>query len=528
MPPCAVGGPRCSFRSLWRGAPWWRPRRTSLRASPGSRLGGPRLHGRLSGSGTVSPATTSGCGRRGWRSTALDPAEPARDAATGSCHRQAARGVDAAAGAAAARRRHRARVADRLKSARQRMGRRAQAGAAAGGDAPEPDAVQQRGARPLRPRPGCPAAAARRRDRRRQLRQPRGRAVDLHRASRTLPLGGSPGDAAGHRPAAGGAERRALRDPDPRDPGRSAERGSAVRLARRPGRAARVPDQRRLSDQGQAAAAVPGLPDRHGVAAAARRAAGRQAGEALRRRRIGQGTAGGAQLRGRRRAGLRRRSRVGDLHADRRRRRSGSAAAGYGRSPRRRGGVRSRAVGTRGPAASAAARPHHHQRQRLHGLRQRRRGPDRRAVRAQGRRGRGRRRVRLPSASGVRRAGVRAPDPVARGAAGVSAPGDGRRSRHAAGVLRQRPPRGRQLRGGRAAGARACARRSGLPAARAPRYGRRAGPVRARLAPVVLSVEQHSRRAPAGPGREGHADRPGGARARGAADGGGRAQPARW
>ena len=81
----------------------------------------------------------------------------------------------------------------------------------------------------------------------------------------------------------------------------------------------------------------------------------------------------------------------------------------------------------------------------------------------------------------------------------------------AARVLRERPARRRQLRRRHSVRARADAGRSGLPAARPPgsagaiRGAAAGGPPperpRARLAPVVLPVEQHSRRAPARPGR---------------------------
>ena len=98
----------------------------------------------------------------------------------------------------------------------------------------ESHGVHQRRARPVRARPRREAAAARRRDRRRQLRQPRRCAVDFDGAPRAISVGRSPGHVAlatGLPPDE--SARRDLRDPAPRDPGRSTERGSAVRIARR-------------------------------------------------------------------------------------------------------------------------------------------------------------------------------------------------------------------------------------------------------------------------------------------------------
>ena len=111
-----------------------------------------------------------------------------------------------------------------------------------------------------------------------------------------------------------------LRDSAARRPGRSAERRPAVRIARRHRGPLQVSGRRRVPDQGPAAPAVSGLPDGHGLAAAARRAPRRQAAEAIHRRRRRARTSGRGELRRRRRAGLCRRSRVGNLHAGRRRR----------------------------------------------------------------------------------------------------------------------------------------------------------------------------------------------------------------
>ena len=125
---------------------------------------------------------------------------------------------------------------------------------------------------------------------------------------------------------------RDLRDSAARRAGRSAERGSAVRIARRHRDSLRLPGRRRVPDQGPAAPAVSGLPHGHGLAAAARRPPRRQAAEAVHRRRHGPRHPGRGQLRRRRRTGLCRRSRVGDVHAADRRRRPRGPRAGVGRA----------------------------------------------------------------------------------------------------------------------------------------------------------------------------------------------------
>ena len=163
------------------------------------------------------------------------------------------------------------------------------------GASPESHAVQQRDPRSVRARSAGlrrEVAAARRRDRRRQLRQFRRRPHHFDRASRALSVGRAAGDAAARRVC----RRRSpalddLRDSAARRPGRSAGRRSAVRIARRHRGALPVPGRRRVLDQGPAAAPVSGLPDGHGLAATARRAARRQAAEAIHRRRQGAGDA---------------------------------------------------------------------------------------------------------------------------------------------------------------------------------------------------------------------------------------------
>ena len=109
--------------------------------------------------------------------------------------------------------------------------------------------------RSVRARPRREVAAAGRRHRRRQLRQLRRRAFDLDRAPRTLSVGRPPGDAAGDRPSACGAEPADVRDSAARRAGRSAERRSAVRIARRHRRPLPLPGRRRVPDQESGCAA---------------------------------------------------------------------------------------------------------------------------------------------------------------------------------------------------------------------------------------------------------------------------------
>ena len=225
-------------------------------------------------------------------------------------------------------------------------------------------------------------AAARRRDRRRQLRQLRRRPLDLDRAPRTLPVGRAPGDAARDGPASGElrARRRSrFRCTWCRTTGRAKTCRSARAAASR--FATHFPVDGEYLDQGSSAAAVSGLHHGHGLAAAARRPPRWQAAEALHRRRR------------RARAGPPRpatpatASRALPAHPEwekymqiDRRRRARGPRAGRGGPARRRRVVRAGAVGAGRPAATAAARPGPDERSGLHGLRERRLGPDRRPV----------------------------------------------------------------------------------------------------------------------------------------------------
>ena len=76
-----------------------------------------------------------------------------------------------------------------------------------------------------------------------------------------------------------------FRDPAARAAGRPAERRSAVRISRRHRDSLRFSGRRRVPDQGSSATAVSGLPQGHGLAAAARRPPGWQAAEAVHGRR---------------------------------------------------------------------------------------------------------------------------------------------------------------------------------------------------------------------------------------------------
>ena len=110
-------------------------------------------------------------------------------------------------------------------------------------------------------------------------------AYDLDGAPGAIPVGGPPGDAARDRSAARQPGARDVRDSAAHRAGRSAERRSAVRLSRRHRRSPQLSRRRRVPHQGPSAAAVPGLHHGHGLAAAARRSARRQAAEAVHRRR---------------------------------------------------------------------------------------------------------------------------------------------------------------------------------------------------------------------------------------------------
>ena len=293
---------------------------------------------------------------------------------------------------------------------------------------PQSHRIQQRRPRPVRARPRRQAAAARRRDGRRQLRQLRRRAVDLDGAPGAISVGGSSGHAARDRPSARQPGVATFEIPHARDAGRSAERGSAVRIARRHRHSPQLSRRRRVPHQGPAAAPVSGLPQGHGMAAAARRPSRWQAAEAVHRRRRRQGPASGAQLRRRRRAGLCRRSRVGKVHAGRRRRGPGGPRPGRGGPARRRRVVRQGDVGAGRPAAAAAARQGHHERQgrtwtTRTSARSRSAVRTRRSVRAKDTPSRRAIFVCQPQRSRGR-ASLRHHDPVADGPARLSAAGD--------------------------------------------------------------------------------------------------------
>ena len=179
--------------------------------------------------------------------------------------------------------------------------------------------IQQRGSRPVRARSAQlrrEVAAARRRDRRRQLRQLR------RRRCRSRPRiwsatcrwrARSRGWRSACRRRARASRRSRFRCTSMQDDRQSED----LPLGSRGGMAIRhdFPGRRRVSDQGPSAAAISGLPQGHGLAAAARRAPRRQAAEALHGRRQRDRAARGGQLRGRRRARLRGRRFVGEVHA---------------------------------------------------------------------------------------------------------------------------------------------------------------------------------------------------------------------
>ena len=305
----------------------------------------------------------------------------------GAGHREIARRLDAAAGQATARSSH---VSHRGRLARARdrprLDRASEPGAGPRRSPSQSHRIQQCGARSARPRSphrGCPIAAARRRHRRRQLRQLRRRPHHFNRASRALPVGRAPADAACDRPSAIASGDRDIRDSAARHAGRSPERRPAARLARRHRRALRLSDRRGVPDQSPFAAAVSGLHHGHGLAAAARCAARWAPAQTVYCRRRGEGQAGGVQLRRQRRTRFCRRSRMGRVHAGGRRRASRDSHARRARAARRRRRLRARAVGTRRAAAAASARQGADRRRAVHGLRERRLGPDRRAVREQ-------------------------------------------------------------------------------------------------------------------------------------------------
>ncbi len=158
-----------------------------------------------------------------------------------------------------------------------------QSGPAAAASA-EPHRIRQRHPRSARARHRRPRAAAGRRHRRARVRQRRRGADRLAGADGALsvrraenrPAGARLPDRAGRRAVSGAADAGA---------GRSAQRRSAVRVARRRGRAPLLPRRRRLHDQDQAEGESLRLHPRPRPAAAARRAARRRARQAVHGRR---------------------------------------------------------------------------------------------------------------------------------------------------------------------------------------------------------------------------------------------------
>ena len=140
--------------------------------------------------------------------------------------------------------------------------------------------------------------AARRRHRRARLRQRRRGADRLAGADGTVPV-----CRAQDRPARSRVPDRSRRGvvsaAEDAHPGRSAQRGSAVRIARRRRGAPLLPRGRRVQDQGQAEVEPLRLHPRPGTAAGSRRAARWRAREALHRRRPIGSESAAAQLLGR-------------------------------------------------------------------------------------------------------------------------------------------------------------------------------------------------------------------------------------
>ena len=159
-------------------------------------------------------------------------------------------------------------VAEWLESEpRQRLGRRTLPGPDQRHPPHQPHGVPQRHSRPAGARRRRRIAPAGRRDRRRQLRQLRGRPRAVDRAHRALSLGRAAGDPAGHRTAAAESRRRHVRDLDPHRAGHAAGRRPAAGVARRGRHPVPVSGRRRVPRQGAAAAPISGLPDGDGLAA---------------------------------------------------------------------------------------------------------------------------------------------------------------------------------------------------------------------------------------------------------------------
>ena len=192
----------------------------------------------------------------------------------------------------------------------------------------EPHGIRQRDPRPARGGRGREGAAPAGRIRR-GLRQRRGQPGDVAGARRTLPHRGARGQP--HRGRRRDFRRRAgvgpYRVPRLLEQDVRIDAATAVRVARRAGRAPRLPPRRRVHLQGPAAPAGLRLHRRDGPRAGARPAHRRRPGEALHGGRRGNWDAGAADLERR----DRRRDAVRTLHARRRR-----GARGEGDGQRRR------------------------------------------------------------------------------------------------------------------------------------------------------------------------------------------------
>ena len=293
---------------------------------------------------------------------------------------QAAHRRDAAPGAAPARPRRRAGPGG-VSRDRARPGRRPRPRGGPHRDVPppEPGRVPQRGARPARGRGRRLGPAAGRRRRRARLRQHGGGAVGLARPPGTLPVGGAQDHPARRRAGPAGAERRDPPHPPAALPGRPAQRGPPVRLARGRRGAPPLPRRRRVLRPAAPAAHLHRLHPRPRHAPAPRRAGRRPARDPV------HGRGRRARPRHRRPGQLRREhpalraSRLGDLRARGRRGPRGALPRRGGRAGGRRL-VRAQALGDRGrPPAPPDRLPPRHQRA-LAGERGRRQRGDRRAV----------------------------------------------------------------------------------------------------------------------------------------------------
>ena len=390
---------------------------------------------------------------------------------------------------------------------------------------PEPGRVRQRGPRPAGGRDRRPGAAAGRR-RELRVRQHRRRPHDVATAARALPLRRPADQPPGGRRPGRWRRRGDLRRVAQLPPGRPDGRGAAVRHARRHHPAPHLPARRRVRHPHRAAAGDHVRPPqghrrparRPGRAAPDRRAPGRAARQAFRR------GAGGHRRRGREH-----RRPAGAAAA---RHGAARARAGAGRTAHGDGDVPQAERRPRGPAAAAADPQLQPQRRRGRPAGHRL-GHHRRAVRRRRRGGVAQppADLHLPPGGRRRRGALRRAHPVRAGPARLPPPGE-RDGRRAAAARLPRPAAGRRrLRHGHPGRPGGRAREPALPLpGRARSAGSRLrdalspGRPGAGVAPVVLSVEQHSRRRVAGAGRAGPAGcarRAGGA---GAADAGGRAR----